>query len=120
MKIILGELEDKDLKIIKDTGTIQIPENITCIGSKVFAGCKDLISIKIPAGVDYIEDGAFYDCDNLERIQFMDDKQVDLLVQCGDKIFPKQKSIQVVSFPSQIYVKSSKTKTWAVVDYKGD
>jgi len=50
------------------TGTLEIAEGVTSIGSSAFNGCSGLTSITIPAGVTYLDTWAFSSCTNLTSI----------------------------------------------------
>ena len=64
---------------IKYGGNISIPGQIEYggitysvvhIGSRAFFACTDLKSVTLGEGIQYIDDLAFYNCPNLERITF--------------------------------------------------
>lgn len=52
--------------------SVVIPEGVTNIGSKAFAGCTGLASITIPNSVTSIEDRAFEDCTGLTSVHISD------------------------------------------------
>ena len=45
-----------------------IPNSVTTIGERAFAGCKSLTDVTIPDSVTTIGEYAFYDCSNLSRV----------------------------------------------------
>ena len=47
---------------------ITIPDSVTSIGTRAFAGCSSLTSITIPDSVTSIDIWAFENCDNLRTI----------------------------------------------------
>ena len=47
---------------------IEIPEGIKTIGKSVFLNNKKLEEIILPPSVEIIDDGAFYACENLKKI----------------------------------------------------
>ena len=49
---------------------VDVPDNVTVIGSKAFEDCKDIKEIRISDSVLEIEDNAFAGCDNLRAIVF--------------------------------------------------
>ena len=53
-------------------GDVVIPDLVTSIGSRAFAGLKSLTSVTIPASVTSIGDSAFYDCSKLMSVYISD------------------------------------------------
>lgn len=49
-------------------GSIEVPEGITVIGPKAFAGCSGLINIALPESLRRIEEAAFENCTGLMHI----------------------------------------------------
>lgn len=49
-------------------GDVEIPSNVTSIGSYAFYNCFDLTNVTIPSSVTSIEEGAFFGCSNLNSI----------------------------------------------------
>jgi hypothetical protein len=47
---------------------VEIPENITTIGSYTFSYCQNLISVTLPNSLSEIGYSAFYECTNLANI----------------------------------------------------
>lgn len=48
--------------------SVNIPNNVTCIGNGAFSGCSRLTSINIPNSVTIIGNNAFSDCSGLTSI----------------------------------------------------
>ena len=44
-------------------------KNLTSIGKNAFKGSR-IIEIRVPANVQTIEEGAFYECKNLKKVTF--------------------------------------------------
>ena len=69
-----GVLFDKDKKTLKTYPIgnkrthYSIPRSVTTIGYRAFENCTNLISVKIPYGVEYIDTAAFQDCTGLKKI----------------------------------------------------
>lgn len=72
-----AKFEDEDCNAIIEKETKQlllasvntiIPDDVKSIGNNAFCACKNLKSITIPAGVEYLEPHAFYFCTELEEI----------------------------------------------------
>ena len=49
-----------------------IPEGITSIGYREFAGCKNLVQVVLPSTLETIGEGAFKECENLKEINLPD------------------------------------------------
>ena len=67
-----GSTLPANLKIIEEEAfagvpfrVLRIPDGMTTIGSKAFAGCADLMLVHIPNSVTKIADDAFIDCPNV-------------------------------------------------------
>ena len=63
-------------------GVLTIPERLTvggeslevsAIGPRAFAGCREIVCVKVPVGVTEIGDGAFCGCEGLKRVEFAGD-----------------------------------------------
>lgn len=52
----------------KDIESVKIPETVTEIQQRAFAGCQSLKEIVIPEGVTVIGENAFWNCRNLESV----------------------------------------------------
>ena len=69
-----GILYNKDKSVLiafparKAVENFVVPETVTRIGDKAFAGCKRLKSVRIPESVTEIGDGAFMDCSGIEQM----------------------------------------------------
>ena len=55
---------------IFSTTEIIFEEGVTAIGSEAFCYGGQMESVRIPASVEYIASGAFFECDNLKEIYF--------------------------------------------------
>ena len=63
-----------------------IPEGVTAIGKKAFAGCSNLVEVVIPEGVTGIGEGAFESCDYLDEVSIPDSVTfigLDAFSYCG-------------------------------------
>ena len=49
-------------------GDVVIPNGVTAIGPKAFAGCSDINTISMPNSIRYIDEGAFDSCSGLKSI----------------------------------------------------
>ena len=58
-----------EIRLVREAITkITLPETVRYIESAAFWGCKSLVSVNIPDGVEKIRDNTFADCSVLERI----------------------------------------------------
>ena len=64
------------------SGEVEIPSGVTTIGSWAFQDCPGITSLKIGDNVSFIETGAFYECSNLERVEFY-----GVAPEMGDLVF---------------------------------
>lgn len=72
---------------IGNGGAVEIPSNVaglvvTSIGSNVFYGCTNLMSVSIPFGVTNIGENAFRSCYNMSRADIPDS-----ILNIGDRAF---------------------------------
>ena len=51
-------------------GDVEIPSNVTSIGSYAFYNCFDLTNVTIPSSVTSIEEGAFFESSTITVITF--------------------------------------------------
>lgn len=58
--------------------TVNLPEGLETIGHQAFNGTS-LRSIRIPASVRELGEAAFYDCKNLEIVEFPEDSQLETI-----------------------------------------
>lgn len=66
--ILYGNSNTQLIKCTRKTkGIVHIPENVTDIESKAFAGCTAITGVDIPDGVKKICNGTFEGCSNLVR-----------------------------------------------------
>ncbi len=54
------------------SGEIVIPGKVTRLESTAFAGCEEIVSVKISESVKYLGSGAFESCKSLEKIELHD------------------------------------------------
>lgn len=73
-------------------GEYVIPETVTKIGFKAFAGCHGLTSVTIPGSVRTIELAAFVNCENLTSITLPEN-----IKRIGNGIFYKCDKLEKVS-----------------------
>ena len=52
---------------------VVVADGVTVIGTNCFKNCKSIRTLRIPQTVRYIEDGALYGCESLEKIIFEGD-----------------------------------------------
>jgi len=93
------------------------PENCHIIDAKMFANCKQLEAIHIPADVDSIWSDAFEGCENLGVVRFESDKQIGLVAQ-PEKIFKGCNKLYMIRFKT--FALSNRTGTWKVIPIKED
>ena len=84
------------------TGTFELPEQVTTIGSGVFSNNKSLTSIKISKNVTSIGDEAFLFCVNLEEVIFDLDTQGAQELVLGERIFNRCDSLTSLVLPDRI------------------
>ena len=76
---------------------IEIPKNITKIGSSAFSGCKAIESITIPAGVKEIGRYSFADCTNLQQINLPEGFE-----KIGEGAFANTNSLSEIIIPESV------------------
>ena len=65
--------------------SVDIPGSVTAIGSNAFAYCESLKSVDIPGSVTVIGNAAFLNCTALEKVNYQ--KQRNSLLRYGDHAF---------------------------------
>ena len=76
---------------------IVIPDSVTSIGERAFAGCDSLTSVKIGNGVTSIGERAFTGCDNLKEI-FISDSVTNI----GNMAFAGCTSLKTIIIPASV------------------
>ncbi|MGN0907362.1 MAG: leucine-rich repeat domain-containing protein [Bullifex sp.] len=76
---------------------IEIPDNITSIGSEAFRNCENLRSVTIPDGVSRISEAAFSGCRSLTNIEI--GKSVWYIDRCA---FCKCSSLSEITIPDGV------------------
>ena len=75
----------------------QILNGVTSVGYNAFFGCKELISVKIPDSVKYIETGAFQYCERLAHVDIPDS-----VTSIGDYAFKGCVNLASVDIPDSV------------------
>lgn len=94
--VLIGYNDMKTKKgISTSTGTVDIPENVSIIGSCAFEDCA-LSAVNIPEGVKAIDAYAFQGCSNLESVYIPDS-----VILIGEEVFSGCDKLKSVSFPEK-------------------
>lgn len=86
---------------IRSCGSIKkavIPEGITHIGYREFAGCSNLVQVVLPSTLESIGEGAFKDCENLREINLPDGLQ-----NIGDNAFEGCSKLKTARIPGSVH-----------------
>lgn len=71
-EVILPEkvsLQRASFRLCTGLKSLKITEGITSLPYRAFEGCSGLVDLTLPSTVNYIGDTAFYNCENLNRIE---------------------------------------------------
>ncbi|MBE5756714.1 MAG: leucine-rich repeat domain-containing protein [Clostridiales bacterium] len=142
-KSVDGVLYSKDGKTLikygagKDASNLEIPKEVTTIGSYAFCRSKSLRSIEIPNGVEKIDSFAFYMCEFLKSVKMPDTvkelvggafsdcvalSEVNLsngLVELSEKLFNKCESLTKIEIPDSVkYIHGSFRNCTALEEVK--
>lgn len=78
-------------------GDLIIPDSVTKIGRRAFAGCRELKSVVIPGSVTIIEREAFLACCELESVTIPDS-----VTSIGDFVFDNCDSLESIVIPKSV------------------
>lgn len=67
--------------------SVVIPEGVTSIGEVAFCGCEDLTKVVIPSSVEILKEDAFRDCAGLGKVDMLNPKLEDEVMQDPSKCF---------------------------------
>ena len=81
----------------KSLRCITIPKSEICIGNSVFSGCRSLTSITLPEGVTSIGDYAFKDCSSLTNINIPEG-----VTSIGERAFSGCTSLTNINIPEGV------------------
>ena len=99
--ILLSVNDDKTKSIVavpqKISGTFEVPDGITQIGSSIFSGCTGLQSISIPESVTSIGSNAFANCTNLESITLPQN-----ITAISESMFAGCTALQTIAVPEKV------------------
>ena len=95
MKIDDGVLE----RFLVNLKHVTIPEGITVIGKSCFFDKKGIISIKLPSTLWKIDNHAFRNCNNLEKITFTGTNEVEV----SEDAFRNCTTLNTVDLNGQVY-----------------
>ncbi len=76
---------------------VEIPEYVSCIGTRAFANCKNLKRISMPESFTDIDSYAFENCVNLELIELSDG-----MTEINDGIFSNCESLSEINIPDSV------------------
>ena len=82
------------------SGTLTIPEGVDAIRAKAFYFTPLIEKVIISQDVTEIADQAFYNCENLKEIEFINDGTKPLTI--NDGAFVKTPVLQVIKFPARL------------------
>ena len=74
-----------------------IPDNVTCIGDRLFYNCSGLTRVTIPDGVTSIGDEAFYGCSGLTNVTIPDS-----VMSIGSSAFSGCSGLTSVTMPDSV------------------
>lgn len=78
-------------------GDIEIPESVTEISERAFAGASGLNSIKLPNSLNNIGEYAFYNCSNLSSVKLPQN-----LTMINDGVFSSCSSLESIEIPESV------------------
>ena len=81
-------------------GTLTIPENVDTIRSKAFNFTPFIEKVIISGGLSKIAEQAFYDCEALKEIEFINEGTAPLTIEDG--AFYGTPVLQVIKFPARL------------------
>ena len=76
---------------------IIVSDGVTCISSKAFYNCTNLVSITLPTSINSIEDEAFSGCSALETISIP-----STVTKIGSSVFSRYTSLTTVKIPNSV------------------
>ena len=100
----MTKIPDEYFKNRKDLKEIVIPDNITYIGWRAFAGCSNLTSVTIPDSVTEIGNSAFEYCTSLTSVTIPDS-----VTSIGWSAFSDCTSLTSVNIPNRVTSIGAKT-----------
>jgi putative SOS response-associated peptidase YedK/uncharacterized membrane protein len=100
-----GELYDNAFKDMTSIKSVSIPEGVTSVGERTFAGCSELAEISIPASVTAIGAGAFAGNTKLARVTFADNSG---LISIGASTFAGNTALASITVPESVSAIGSK------------
>lgn len=80
-----------------DITSVTVPDTVTEISKKSFAGCKTLTTVHLPDSLEVIENGTFSYCENLTSINIPNSLKV-----IGDEAFRNCKKLTSVTLPESV------------------
>eukprot|EP00980_Cylindrotheca_fusiformis_P002596 scaffold614_cov118-Cylindrotheca_fusiformis.AAC.1 len=79
-EVFVYKRETKDTDIPRTTLThLRVDSSVTVIPKAVFRGCRALVHVQLSESLTRIQDFAFYQCSNLNCIQFVASRKEDSL-----------------------------------------
>lgn len=95
---------NKDTLIYKDSKSIDLSKYVICsIPKGIFKDFKELEIIKLPGGLKYVGDSAFYGCDKLDSVNFGNTSSLNI----GKFAFANCKSILSIKLPEKAVIGES-------------
>lgn len=98
---IILDLDGKSIQFIfgRASGVFEIPEGVQEISNYAFSGQVDITKVIIPASMKTIGQYAFFNCANLEEVQFKDGCVCDVI---GDYAFQNCRKLRKINLPNNL------------------